>query len=299
MIKVKNEKIELSIYKNNKLIKNVNFKNSLTDQYLDMIIYYMLPQTIGDVLFPNIVKDGNTTSPFYYGAFDFTLPKQTINTSSTTANYTEKIFRQDSNVKYLNNGKEIISTYSIQSFSNDALLNYVLFFSQKNTNYRLSSFIDVSSLEIYGTDNIQMTIKRYDKITSNEIPIEELSLSYDFLPRIETNLFVIKYITKICLYYGENASGYFDEYSIYDLSFSKISAGVVEVTGFNNFYIGTYDYPQEDYPQNDYPQEQGKVKSVKFTYSNGTETYVNIEDLDITYNNTELKIRLKCERGAY
>lgn len=300
MFKVENERIELVLSKNGKEVKKITFRNTLTDQYLDMVLYYMLPQSIADALFPDLIIDVSTSSPFGIGAFDFSTPKQILNTSSTTATYTE-INNRDGlgKVVYFNKGKEIISTYNIDTFNNEELLKYILFFSKKGTEYRLTSFIDVSSFGIYGGQDYQLTFNRFDKITSNEVSIQDLSVSYDYLPPLEYNSFTKRTINKITLCYGGGGSGYQDEYLMSELSFSKLSAGVVEITGFNNFYIGAYDYPQEDYPQDDYSQEQGKVKSVKFTYSNATETYVNIEDLDLTYNNKEIKIRLKCERGSY
>lgn len=300
MFKVENERIELVLSKNGKEVKKITFRNTLTDQYLDMVLYYMLPQSIADTLFPDLIIDVSTGSPFEMGAFDFGTPKQNLNTSSTTATYTE-INNRDGlgKVVYFNKGKEIISTYNIDTFNNEELLKYILFFSVKGTEYRLTSFIDVSSFGIYGSENYQLTFNRFDKITSNEIGLDNLSSTYDYLPKIEYNSFAKNTIQKITLCFDNYGVGYQDEYLMSELSFSKISAGVVEITGFTNFYIGAYDYPQEDYPQEDYPQEQGKVKSVKFTYSNATETYVNIEDLDLTYNNKEIKIRLKCERGSY
>ena len=300
MFKVENERIELVLSKNGKEVKKITFRNTLTDQYLDMVLYYMLPQSIADTLFPDLIIDVSTGSPFETAAFDFGTPKQSLNTSSTTATYTEINSRDGlGKVVYFNKGKEIISTYNIYTFNNEELLKYILFFSVKGTEYRLTSFIDVSSFGIYGGKDYQITFNRFDKITSNEVSIQDLSVSYDFLPLLESNSFTKRTINKITLCYGGGGSGYQDEYLMSELSFSKISAGVVEITGFTNFYIGAYDYPQEDYPQDDYPQEAGKVTSVKFTYSNGTQTYVSMKDLDIAYNNKEIKIRLKCERGSY
>lgn len=52
-----------------------------------------------------------------------------------------------------------------------------------------------------------------------------------------------------------------------------------------------------------YPTNPEKIKSVKFKYllddNTYMYTYINIENLDITYNDTEFKIKLICERGDY
>lgn len=304
MITVKNEKIDISVLKNGKELKKFTIKNTLTDQFLDMVLYSMLPASIANVLFPDITISALTYSAFSMGAFDFTTPKQSLDITDTTANYTEHFHRTTTEVKYLDNGKEILSIYNETTFSEEDLLQYLIFFSTEGAEERLTSFIDVSSLLFYGDNaDIQFKVTRYDKITSNETPLLPLSLAYDFLPRLEDNAFSKVTISQIVTCSQVNGIGNIKSYNITDLSFEKISAGIVEITGFDNYLIednillcattticGTGTI---------ITQNAEKIKSVRFVYSNGTQTYVNIEDLDVSYSDKIMKLRLKCERSDY
>jgi hypothetical protein len=68
--------------------------------------------------------------------------------------------------------------------------------------------------------------------------------------------------------------------------------------------IAQMDAIFSDNPPWNYPTQAGeKIKSVKFRYkgndtaSTKYETYINIEDLGVDYNNTDVSINLVCERG--
>ena len=304
MIKVRNEKIELSIYKNDKLEKKYTFKNSLTNLFISSIMYYQTPTSIRTSLFPTLSP---ITNPFDSVYFDFTIPKQSISISTETVNivYNDLSFYSYGNIdkKYGSKEKQISTPYLRKTFSTTDKLQYLFFgnASYGATTMKLSSFIDVSSLNIYPDEDTTFLITRYDEIESNEIGISTLGSLSDYLPRIEADIFLLNtpYIYQIDLCYEANGQNMSSEYTYSDLNWSLIDSETIELTGFDDFYKGIFDYPQNDYPQDDYPQDGRGIKSVKFTYSNATQTYVNIEDLDITYNNKEIKIRLKCERGAY
>jgi hypothetical protein len=305
MIKVRNEKIELSIYKNGKFEKSYTFKNSLTNLFISNVMYYQTPPDIRASLFPALSLLPN---PFYNVYFDFTAPKQNISISTETVNivYDNLInfrFYEGTNKKYSTKGKQISTPYPSKTFSTTDKLQYLFFGNAdyESTTMKLSSFIDVSSLNIYPDEDTTFLITRYDEIESNETGILTLGLSNDYLPKIEasSSLSDTSYIYQIDLCYEANGQNMSSKYTYSDLNWELIDSETIELTGFDDFYKGIFDYPQNDYPQDDYPQEGKGIKSVKFTYRNGIETYVNIEDLDITYNNKKIKIRLKCERGAY
>lgn len=305
MIKVRNEKIELSIYKNGKFEKSYTFKNSLTNLFISNVMYYQTPPDIRESLFPALVPFPHPFSSVY---FDFTTPKQNISISTETVNivYDNLIkfrFYEETNKKYSTKGKQISTPYPSKTFSTTDKLQYLFFGNNgyESSTMNLSSFIDVSALNIYPDEDTTFMITRYDEIESNETGILPLGLSNDYLPKIEadSSLDQTPYIYKIDLCLGSNGQFVNSEYLFSDLTWSLIDNETIELTGFDNYYKGIFDYPQEDYPQEDYPQDGRGINSIKIIYSNGLETYINIEDLDITYNNKEIKIRLKCERGSY
>lgn len=318
MIRVKNEKIELSIYKNGKFEKSYTFKNSLTNLFLKSIMYHQIPTSMASDLYPTL--DAIDFNHFGFVYFDFTEPKQNITVDTETVNISgfenSQIILYNTNPKiiYSEKGKKITTEYSSKTLSSIDKLQYLFFASGGTTTVKLTSFVDVSGLNIYPDENTVFKVTRYDEIESNEKGILELnSNNNDYLPRIENstfeNLIYSPKIYGITFCYQENGIEDAFNYSwrASRWSYELIDDYTIEFTGFYDFYIGTCDYPQEDYPQEDYPQDCRQIKSIRFLYEytkpgNDTiyiESYVNIEDLDVTYNNTEFKIRLKCERGVY
>ena len=83
----------------------------------------------------------------------------------------------------------------------------------------------------------------------------------------------------------------------------KIGVGEAIITTLNRFYKGDGLFPSNTlYPSDTlYPEARGQVKRVYFEYKldNGTTqtTYIPIQMLDITYNNEEVLLKVKIERG--
>ena len=112
--------------------------------------------------------------------------------------------------------------------------------------------------------------QRYDEITSNEKLVNSSEIA-DFLP---FHAYIgDKYgeLDKISLCYGLNGCDGRAVYNLSDLTLTRGTAGILDITGFENFYI------EEDilYPSNTlypsdtlYPtQEAEQFMSVVFTYN--------------------------------
>lgn len=348
MIKVENQKVELSILKNGKEIKKYDFKNTLTDVYLDLIIRTQLPTSIGYPLFASVLPSEQILNIFRYAVFMFNDTKPAITTETRLLNedgINNALLAQKSYISYTDKGRIIKTIYEYQpkqgltTWNPDnpgEKLQYICFSDElgmqtvpnPTVNF-LFSFIDVSNLDIYEADGIAFNVSRYDYIESDEVQITA-NYNMPHLPRID-NTFLTWRLDTITTCYGINGVGDIQPYSVNDLTFERLSAGVVEISGFNNFsYYDTILYPDDVdaeasliytqatiypsattysvatgalYPDDDlFPDNRSKVMSVRFKYISGVsyvETYVNIEDLDVTYDDKELTIKMKCERGAY
>lgn len=309
MIRVKNERVVFSLYEKGKLKKEIDLKNRLTDLYLDYITYQMLPSIISNEIYSGSPYDNvdDTFYPFSTAYLKFNTT-QTIADTDTTMSY--DVYDYDTSslrttIKVGENSKTMVTNYAfdLSTIADNSLFAGVGFGRLVNdeANY-LFSYIDLSGAGIRKTADTSFTITRYDEIQTNEI-LYSGSIA-DYLP-FKNNLIQSGKLESIITCFGENGTGYEIEYNIAKLVFRRLSAGVIEVSGFDNFYIDDIenDYPQNDYPQNDYPHQPGKIKSVKFKYLLDDDTYIytyiNIEDLDITYNDTEFKMKLICERGNY
>jgi len=303
MIKVKNEKVEI-INKN----KKITLHNRVTDLYLDYIMWQMLPTSIGDAMYPDFAGQSDSTfAPFSYSYLEF-VTTQTIADTDTTMNYDVKssgLTTADISYSIGDMNKTILYNYdfTLTGITDGNKFTGVGFGRDADTESDyLLSFIDLDKCGIKKYDGIGYIINRYDEIYSVQTPMNNADGSY--LPTYVNSTMEHGRLNAISLCYGANGTGSTYRYYYKDLTFTRLSAGIVEVEGFPNFYIGTTDYPQTDYPQTDYPLQEGKVMSVIFEYildiSGATvKTYVNIDDLDTTYNDTELKIKLKVERGEY
>lgn len=330
MIKVENQKIELSIFKNGKEIKKYDFKNTLTDAFLDLIVLRQLPDEIAEPIFDDVYTVSNyknVINCFRYATFIFnnTKPLITVENSSLggiTDNNVAYITFKLSDISYTDNGIIVKSLYDarIKNYNfvttgwhpaKGKKLQYICFsnsappqFGAATHTEILTSFVDVSDLDIYESDSLAFSTSRYDYIESNEIQITANDLK-PHLPRVDNMLLTWKLDT-ITTCYSANGVGDMKSYSVADLTFTRLSAGVVEVSGFDNYKIeSNVLLCSEDTICGEdtiITQPAEKIMSVKFKYTDGTsfvETYVNIEDLDVSYSDTEFKIKMKCERGAY
>jgi len=395
MYRVKNKSVIFTLYEKGKIKKQIELKNRLTDLYLDYVLFRNLPATIGSSIYPSFDLDDNTFNLFSTSYLKFNTT-QTIDDTDTTMLYdaiSYSLTPSDITIKVGTSNKTMTTNYyfDLSSIANDSLFAGVGF--GRNAllvaNY-LFSFIDLSGADIRKTADTGFGITRYDEIISNETSSEGTYLPFRGVSSDEKGE-----LNKIYLCYGENGTGERYTYELSDLTFTRISAGEIEIRGLNNFYIedeGLYPaddlYPKEslyltsdsfvyvssigfdyivsysydgDYyvgmgikltqdginkyftitafddltnrltltstkysltataitdiyysePSNSlYPTEVGQVKSVVFEYlltdesvSPATtrllETYINKEDLDVSYNDTEFKIKTKCERGDY
>jgi len=293
MYKIQNKSIE---------IQNHKCKNRLLDNYLDWVIYVMLPASIGDVLFPKFAAFSSAYGMrFAYIELNDT---QVITDSSTSMTY--DVQSNTINIKSETVGiksKEFSITYNFDNlgtpFGTDNDTFEGLGFGLATVADFLLAYVDISSSQILYNTTSEYGASRVDLVSTNETSI---SGGYGYLPGETAGE-----LQAITMCYTDNGSDAGKEYLVGDLTFTVVSAGNVSVTGFDDFYY-TDDiiYPKTDlYPATDlYPTQNGtQIKSVRFRYlSNGTdatvyETYVAIKDLDVTYNGTDMSISLICERG--
>jgi len=291
-------------------------KNRILDNYLDWVIYSMLPASIGNALFPDfndlLGNQPQSEYPDYTFLFAYVemVNTQTITDSSTEMAYDVKSIPLSlSNVvDTLGTAKRTIeATYPFDwSLFTDGQQFTGLGFGRNDynsdgdfyVNNYLMSFVNLSlTEESYDTDS-DFAISRSAEISTNETSI---SVGYGFLPESEAP----GKLQTIAMCFAANGGGASVEYNLPELSFAYVSAGKVAVTGFHDFYISdSIWFPSEDlYPRiTRYPTQEGyQVRSVRFKYiddlGNVYITYVNIEDLDTSYNSTEVSINLVCERG--
>lgn len=309
MFSIENKKTVFQVVKDGKIVKTITLKNRLTDLYLDYILYKMLPSAIGNTLFTEFASPSDLTAFFMsYSYLEFT-DIQTIDDDDTTMNYDYQSYAlttKDVEGTTGENNKTLTTSYifNLLGAADDLLFTGVGFGrdATAETDY-LFSFINLSNLGIYSNSDVGFLVTRYDEITSNAT-----STSGNYLPMAGTGINYQGTLQKIYICYGLNGTGTRYEYDINDLTLTRGDAGIIDITGFDNYYKGDGLFPSTTlYPATDlYPEELGEFKSVVFEYdiTGGATTtqqqvYVNKEDLDVSYNDTQVKIKLKCERGDY
>jgi hypothetical protein len=283
----------------------------------------MLPRDLGDSLFPNFVNDfGKPNLKLFRGAY---ISKQanTLDDNSTTLLYDESSTFPRVTEFLTNKTRVITSTFTFGNFWQGGTPVTYLGFGRVAgpvPNYLLS-YLDVRELDFVAPLTDRVFLSRTDEVSTNETAKElwidgvlQNYVDYRYLPTSDEENLRTTELRKIYLcgeVDGNEVCGAFD---IYDLAITKTAPGVLEFSGFPNYYIeDDVLYPADDlYPDDDiYPtQPYTAVRSVKFEYEgllyNGTYptgqpykvvTYVNIPELDFTYNDGEFKILWKCDRG--
>jgi len=289
MYKIKNKSIE---------VLNVKTHNRILDNYLDWVIYSMLPKVIGDVLFPKFAAYGFNILPMEYAYLQFITP-QVITDSSTIMLYLDKSTERKTAEVITPTGKTVDVVYNFTFGANDTYTFEGLGFGRDDsivTDFLLS-YIDLAPTEGVFVEGNDYAVVRHDEISTNE---HIMSGGAGYLPGVTGGS-----LESISMCYTVDGTDPVKEYHYSELLFAYVSAGKVAVTGFDDFYIeNNTDYPTTDYPGADYPRQSGvKIQSVRFKYvdvsGNEYVTYVPIEDLDVSYNNTDMSINLVCERGEY
>jgi hypothetical protein len=312
MIRVRNDKVKLQAFKDGKLIKEVTLHNRLTDLYLDYTIYKMIGATLGDALYPECVSVSDLVYfPFSYSYLRWNATQE-ITDASTTMDYdviSLALANVDMEMITTQTSKIITTNYifdlSTMEIGTQTFLDIGFGRHPDETAY-LFSYISLVDGDIQRATGYSYGWTRYDEITSNEILIDTTA-NANYLP-ITTGIEDFGILTKISLCFGLNGTGGTYDYNMSDLTLTRGTAGILEVTGFDNFHIendilypSTSLYPSESlYPT----QDASQFQSVKFTYLMSNEvdtqtTYINKTDLDVSYEDTEIKIKLKCERGNY
>ena len=319
-MKVNNEKILVQAFDKNGKVKNeFVVKNRITDLGLDALMYRMLPASVRDVIYPpatygfdiEIIQWNNTA----YLAIDTT---QTITDGSTSMTYTAESEGLTTDTVTLNelstNSEELISSFIFNPLIDwaEGIITGIGFGTEDlaGTIPYLYAYVDLSLANITTSfeDTSFYAFTRYDRAESNETSTEATYLPLRALSSDER-----AEISKITLCTMCDGGGDRFTYAVGDLTWTRLSAGIIEVTGFDNFLVGDVDlFPAEDlYPSDTlYPEQYGQIMSVEFQYlltDDSTETpqtrylttTVNKEELDMSYNDTEFKLKLKIERGDY
>jgi len=303
MLKVKNREIKIVGYKDNKIVSEQVVKNRLLDNYLDYIIWNMLPTATANAVLAKFTSNTGTFIPmeFSYLAFDTT---QTIADGDTTMTYdiqSDSTFYYDVSEVISDNGKSLKVNYFFDTSAIGAgsSFNGIGFGRDDGTpSDYLLAFIDLSLLDIDLVDDVEYRFLRTDEILTNETVMNGDTAEY--LAGLRSDkLYSIQFASNL------NGEGELStEYLVDDLTFAYISAGRVEVSDFETYFVEDSMYPRLDlYPDTDiYPMSFEKYRSVILKYD-GSEsghrisTYINMIDLDVSYDGDTIKIYLVCERG--
>lgn len=305
-MKICNEQVKIQQFNNGKLKKQVILKNMITDLGLDALLYKILPSSLKNTIYPDNFGSFKLWMNYAYIKF---VDTQVITEASTTMEYENETDESGSYQLTSSNNSKILKRsfgFPIQSggFGN-GLLTGIGFGRSHFSDDFLYAFLDLSHAEITTNQfsQNQFVFTRVDRIESNEIATDSVHL-----PLYTPTSTEIAEISKITLI-TENDERY--EYEVDDLTWTRESAGVVAITGFENYYCCNEGlFPSEDlYPSETlYPSQDGRYTKVEFQYKvtnvytdeiRYTTTYVTMQDLDASYNDTELKIKIKMERGDY
>lgn len=303
MYRVSNKSVSIQGYRGNKKVFEHTIKNRLLDNYLDYIIWNMLPSSIGDVLFPKFATNTGVFVPMEraYLAFD-TI--QTIADNATSMTYdidSETLVPDDIEESISNNGKltRINFLFDTSGIGAGSTFTGIGFGRDDGTpNDYLLAFLNLTNANIDIVSGVDYRYVRVDEIITNEKLVS--GTTADYLAGYRNDkLYSIKFASNL------NGQGeYSTEYLVGDLTFNYVSAGKVSVSGFENYFVNDSMYPREDlFPDTDiYPLQFEKYRSVIFTYDGSQsgeriETYINLEDLDVSYDGTTIGINLICERG--
>lgn len=300
MIKVKNDRISINITKNGKVIKTIDLRNRLTNYYLNYIMNKIYPNAGWgivdndpiDIVFstaylvfntPITVADTDTTLPFNLKS-ESLFPDQVK--LEKNARFKRTLIDYFFDLSAVPNGTQIVGI----GFGRDELWN----------NDYLFAYLDLTTLNLRVQNDIGIGFVRVDEIESNAVG------NIDYLPFTAPGEPNEGELIGIDLYRDPEAQNLYDSYILSNLTKTITGVGEVEITGFNPFVINESGlFPSDTlFPSATlYPQNIGKVQSVNFIYrltdNNIVSAYVNIKDLGIEYDNTEIKIKIKCERGDY
>jgi hypothetical protein len=239
MIKVKNDRVVLTLSKKGKVIKKLDFTNRLTDLYLD----YVLSKHIG----VDYVTDDDNVEVFFsyaYLKFDDT---QTITDASTTMDYdvkSEALTPNDITIKVGESNKKMTIDYAfdLSSIPSGSTFTGIGFGrdDSANTDYLLS-FIDLSGTGLETVDDVSIGVSRIDEISSNEI-----TTTGEYLPFYATASDNYGELKSISLVYEGD---YKSTYLLSDLDLDRISAGYLRITNIPNYQDTTGLYPSDSlYP---------------------------------------------------
>jgi len=284
MYKVINKKVMVNLYKDKKIIRQVELKNRLTDLYLDYVLFKNLPSSIRNEIYPDFLELDEVYTLFStaYLKFDTT---QVITDASTTMDY-------DYKSQYLSSGDMVLtSDGNIKTLTSNYFFDFIgvplpdnsLFTgvgfgrnSDAETDY-LFSFIDLSGAEIRSTEDVTIGITRYDEIISNEISDDASYLPFRTVSNDERGE-----ISKVILCYGLGGTGARYEYLPSQINWLRTEAGKISLTGFSNFYISDGLYPSDTlYPAGYYSETDD---SFEYISSSGNDYYASSPEWTILSN---------------
>jgi len=300
MYKVENKSIEIS---------NLKTKNRILNNYLDWVIYAMLPSTISNALFPKFTQYGLTAISMERAYVQVNTP-QVITDTSTTMAYAKRslgpIIETISETLGTKSKMFSVAYQFLTPFGSDGdTLEGLGFGRADNTTpyFKVTDFL-LAYVDIEPSQIIYNSTHEYGAVRIDEISTDETIITgdYGYLPGQYNGV-----LQSISMCYTDDGSDPSKEYPVSALTFAVAGVGNVSVTGFDDFYYeDDILYPKTDlYPSTTlYPtQPTSQIRSVRFKYIGNDpsatvyETYIAIKDLDVTYNGTDMSINLVCERG--
>jgi len=299
MYKIKNKGITIKTSK-----KTYKTHNRVLDNYLDWMIYAILPSDIGNTLFPKFSEFGYAYLPLEESYVQVNTT-QTIEDTSTTMAFEASSYTlepSDITEEVGETSKLITTEYTFLGLytTGDKLTGVGFGREHSIVDDYLMSFVDLSPAQLVVSNAVDYSMLRYDEVSTNETPIGG---DVGYLPGYRYGQ-----LQSITTCFGLGGNRRHKNYNVADLTFTYVSAGKVAVTGFDNFFLEQSDtliYPSDTLYPGDIclTTELEQFKSVIFEYLGNDddatvyETYINIKDLDISYNDKVMSLNLVAERG--
>lgn len=264
MYRLQNKKIDLIFEKDGKEVLKKTLTNRLLDNYLDYILFYMLPRATGNALFPQFTNDESKPNlKMFPWAYVASTSDNTITDASTDMLY--EYASQNIRVTETTGDKsKIITTnydFGVLDFSFETPIKSVGFGRPApliGIDDFLLAFLDVEEQEIVVQAGLSFRMVRVDELITNETAKElyingvlQPFVDYRYLPSNSEKRISQTELKKIYLCGEVGLEEICGSYDLDDLSLVRTNEGEITISGLPNYYIEEdILYPDEDvYPE--------------------------------------------------
>lgn len=290
MYRLQNKKIDLIFEKDGKEVLKKTLTNRLLDNYLDYILFYMLPRTTGNALFPQFTDDESKPNlKMFPWAYVASTSDNTITDASTDMLY--EFASQNIRVtETMGDKSKIITTnydFGVLDFSFETPIKSVGFGRPApliGIDDFLLAFLDVEEQEIAVQPGLSFRMVRVDELITNETAKElyvdgvlQSFVDYRYLPSNSEKRISQTELKKIYLCGEVGLEEICGNYNLGDLSLVRTNEGEITISGLPNYYIEEdFLYPGEDvYPGVQYFSDFGIPAEIYFVSFNGSEYVIN------------------------